>query len=474
MKNTYSIFTAIIILVISLLSVNPLTTLAESTDLTQSASNSETKITAALINGQTNGQFDVTELNYQQVSNLIKEILNDHPEILYLKSWRTSSNGTIEFNYSVPLSTVLANQKALQQEVDSVLSTIIKPGFTDFDKVKAIHDYLALHTAYDYDNLLKNTVPADSYSAYGSLLKGVAVCDGYTKAAQLMMNRLGIENDYVDGYGNGGLHSWNLVVLDGQHYFMDITWDDPVPNTPGYVRYKYFLVTSEELRKDHSWIEENWPIATSTKYQYFDDFFLMRETESLFIYSSESDSHKLYRIAKDGRGKMKISDLRAPYFALYGEWIYFSNYSASGRLYKMKQDGTEVSQLNSVHSTDLSIEGSTLSFVNYTTKKTETIHLEKTVTPIGKIVPTNKVWTITFNNKVDKQADFSQSIQVKSESGESIPVTYKVDATEKKVLVSPSTIGYKPKTNYILTIENVKGQNGQTQKKKETQQFHTQ
>ena len=33
---------------------------------------------------------------------------------------------------------------------------------------------------------------------------------------------------YALGYSMGGYHAWNVVLLDGEHYAMDVTWDDPV------------------------------------------------------------------------------------------------------------------------------------------------------------------------------------------------------------------------------------------------------
>ena len=45
-------------------------------------------------------------------------------------------------------------------------------------------------------------------------------------------------------------HIWNAVYLDGQWLHMDLTWDDPVTNTgENLLHHKYFLVTTEEMKK---------------------------------------------------------------------------------------------------------------------------------------------------------------------------------------------------------------------------------
>lgn len=447
---------------------------------TQSSPNSYQMIQSALLAGETEGQFDTTELAYLEVSQLILQVLQENPEIMYLHSWSAWSNGNMEFNYSIPTPLVQTNQQLLQAEINTVLASIIKPGFTDFDKVKAIHDYLALNTAYDYDNFLNDTVPADSYTAFGALINGIAVCDGYTKAAQILLDRLGIENHYVVGHSNGVLHSWNLVQLDGHFYFMDITWDDPVPNIPNYVDYSYFLIPADQLRNDHQWNEANWPTATSTTYSYFKELNSKIELDGYYYFSSNVDEDKLYKIAKDGTDKQQINDVRAPYFVISGDWIYFSNYSHGGYLFKMKTDGTALEELNTVHSTDLTIEGNMLSYLDNTTNQRNTLFLESVIdnpitpptTPIGIVVDSDKMWTVTFSHKIDWTSISDNTVVVTSADGIPVAVTFNLDSTETKLLIHAPQSGYTTNTNYVLTIENVMSQTGQVQKAKKVHLFY--
>lgn len=138
---------------------------------------------------------------------------------------------------------------------------------TPFLQEKAIHDYMILHTAYDYDRLYNGTIPMDSYYPEGLIVNGLAVCDGYRKTFQLFMDILGIECIGVTGKGNGGAHAWNQVKLDGEWYVVDVTWDDPVPDRPGEISYNYFNVTTEKINQNHV-AESNPPEANGTKYNY--------------------------------------------------------------------------------------------------------------------------------------------------------------------------------------------------------------
>ena len=62
------------------------------------------------------------------------------------------------------------------------------------------------------------------------------------------MEIAGIPCEYVSGYATGG-HAWNLVEIDGEWYHVDTTWDDPIPNREGYVRYDYFLKSDSYMRQ---------------------------------------------------------------------------------------------------------------------------------------------------------------------------------------------------------------------------------
>ena len=172
--------------------------------------------------------------------------------------------------------------------VSKIVDSVIDEKDNDYEKIRALHDYIVLNTRYDVENIPERTHPIEAYSAYGALINGVAVCDGYTRAFRYLLNEVGIENHYVSGVaGSGGGHAWNIVKLDGEWYHVDTTWNDPIPDRPRRVRYKYFLVSDETLRTydpGRTW-DEDIPEATSEKYREihstarFDD-----STELLFVF----------------------------------------------------------------------------------------------------------------------------------------------------------------------------------------------
>lgn len=124
---------------------------------------------------------------------------------------------------------------------------------TDSQKINAVHDWMVRNIAYDYDNYLADTIPHHSYYQEGAILYGTAVCGGYAKTFCSFMDVLGIECEYVSGQGNGGRHAWNRVLLNGRWLYIDVTWDDPVPdrgpNAP--IRYTYYLVEDPTFGRTH-------------------------------------------------------------------------------------------------------------------------------------------------------------------------------------------------------------------------------
>ena len=126
---------------------------------------------------------------------------------------------------------------------------------SDVQKITVIHDYIIENCEYSASKTNNNI-----YNAFGVLHDGMAVCEGYSKALKLLLDRIHIESIVACGTGTNSTgqvesHAWNYVFLDGMWYAIDSTWDDPIVLGIGAASYanthKYFLVGSEMLFKDH-------------------------------------------------------------------------------------------------------------------------------------------------------------------------------------------------------------------------------
>ena len=169
------------------------------------------------------------------------------------------NKGNLGLKNNIDLSQInYTNEKI--KETDEVIkkfvNNYIKNDMSDFEKEMIIIQYLVENNVYDYQNYLDNTIPTDSYTSYGALVKNTSVCAGYADAFYEMCKAVNIESEIVRGIGNGGSHAWNRVKLDNEWYNVDVTWEDPVPTNNygfGNLRNKYINLTDEELKRDHTW-----------------------------------------------------------------------------------------------------------------------------------------------------------------------------------------------------------------------------
>lgn len=292
----------------------------------------------SLSNIDSSAKFNPENISYRDVGDIVNRVVKENPEIFYYNGVTVVSDGTIIFKYNDSKKNIIQKKNKINTAVKKVINTAIKKKMSDFEKVKALHDYLVLNVEYDDKNYLNNTVSDDSYQVYGALINKKSVCDGYSKTMQLLLKKVGIQSFYVTGTANGEDHSWNLVRLNGKYYYVDTTWDDPVPNKKGVVNYNYFLLTNKQLEKDHYWSQSTYPAATSEYYNYFHTMNNMIEKNGYYYYSN-TQNDILYKMKKNTKKISKVINDRAPYFAIIGQWIYYSNYSNGGYLYKVKLTG---------------------------------------------------------------------------------------------------------------------------------------
>lgn len=134
-----------------------------------------------------------------------------------------------------------------------------------YDRELYIHDYIVNCCTYGSCDL-------DS-TAYGCLINSQAVCTGYAYSAMLALNFAGIETVVIPGKATSDkkteLHLWNMVKLDGEEYFLDVTWDDPDFDKSVSPSHLYFNVTESYISKTHSDFDALSVHCTGTKYNYF-------------------------------------------------------------------------------------------------------------------------------------------------------------------------------------------------------------
>ena len=128
-----------------------------------------------------------------------------------------------------------------------------------FDRELKLHDTLLEKVTYDKSAVDSADTP-ESFTAYGALVEGKAVCQGYALAMKLLLCYAGIESSVFSGNVQGVAHAWNAVLLNNQWYFLDPTWNE----TETHIRYDYFNIATEALMQDHT-IDPVYPDESSTE-----------------------------------------------------------------------------------------------------------------------------------------------------------------------------------------------------------------
>lgn len=223
----------------------------------------------------------------QKVFKLIERCLRENPELLYYSGCIYFSDGTVKLQYSKDSITGIRHQNALKQRIKEIVTKVVAPGMTEYEKELALHDYLIENCKYDRRSYENKEIPQESFNAYGALCLGTAVCEGYAEAMKLLLNRAGVECHIVTGVSKGERHAWNIVKIDGETYHLDATYNDPVMlDGRDIIRYHYFNLSDEEIETDHEWDETLYPSCNSTRYNYY-------VYNSLII----SDTHEFIRRA---------------------------------------------------------------------------------------------------------------------------------------------------------------------------------
>ena len=142
---------------------------------------------------------------------------------------------------------------------------------TDYDKARAIHEYVADTIYYDLD-YAKHNRPSTFVTAEEVFDKSIAVCEGYTNLTVALLRSVGIPAAFVEGYALGigntahnwdnadltsSNHAWIEAWVDGKWIIMDPTWDSKNTYENGEKIhlvtdfYRYFDVTPEMFSATH-------------------------------------------------------------------------------------------------------------------------------------------------------------------------------------------------------------------------------
>ena len=240
--------------------------------------------------------------SYEEVYDFYIDLFYANPQCFYLTSTCQvrSVNGvpTQLFPEFYLSATQIPFAKARYESALAALLSWVPDNATTANKVKAVHDWLVRNCAYNREaaSLGPYEYGYAPWTAYGALVNHAPVCEGYSFAFIAAMNELGIESSYVSGNG----HGWNRVLIDGQWYNVDVTYDDPIVNGSDEGFYcmpstDYFLKSDKYFAAQGHESAETWTngakAATSTKYDSYSSWPTYSGPQASGDGGASSDAH---------------------------------------------------------------------------------------------------------------------------------------------------------------------------------------
>lgn len=258
-------------------------------------------------------------LKIEDIRPVIEMFLADHPGYFWFPgsfSYSHYSDIVASIKPQYTMAGVTATKTQIEQAkdiyeakldavIDEMETKLTNP--TDYQKALWLHDKVAEIVTYEYG--------PNHQTAYGALVEEKAVCAGYAELYQALLLEAGIPAWSVKGVSINPVtqevqnHEWNLLWIDGNCVYADVTWDDQMDE----IFHIYFARDITGMNPEHALnnnysdkIPECVP-GKCDKYTYYD------KVENKHILTEEVTAEMLADImAEQIEGKSFVTMLYAP------------------------------------------------------------------------------------------------------------------------------------------------------------------
>ena len=188
----------------------------------------------------------------------VEMIISDHPDYFwflggYSYGYSSTTGNILRMSPKYTLSgkiiteeEMLSARTVFHNKIKEILAQMhSEVGDSDYERALWIHDKVCELVEYEFGN--------NHQTAYGALVEGEAVCAGYARLYQYLLNCAGIDawsvngksvvqktNEYIS-------HMWTIMWLDGHCLYSDVTWDDQSDEK----YHMYFALSYDQISVDH-------------------------------------------------------------------------------------------------------------------------------------------------------------------------------------------------------------------------------
>lgn len=208
------------------------------------------------------------DFDYPQMESTLVAVFDDHPEIFWMDYIFEMENDEKTGTTALTLFSLFSSDEVLRMmgEIDDALQAFyadVPDGLSEYEREVYVYKNIIDHCEYD-DNIEENDLyeseHPELYTLYGALVNHKAVCEGYSYAFDYLSSQLGVdtvcicgtaENTDTQGNTTDELHQWNAVMLDGEWYMADITWDDADQDEDIRDVFIYLNIPQSVMERDH-------------------------------------------------------------------------------------------------------------------------------------------------------------------------------------------------------------------------------
>ncbi|MBP5330727.1 MAG: hypothetical protein J6Y89_02630 [Lachnospiraceae bacterium] len=210
--------------------------------------------------------------NADDISYALTGYLMDNPQNYYLINYYSYRYKT-DWSY-VKITWELddyyysyKNRQEADRDIENIGSVWVEELQDIIENNKEDGEYLAAVRAHDLiiDRINYTYIPGTTdpqtakwaHSIAGVFTGQGAVCDGYARTYQYLLNKCGIENVYIVGVTQKNDpkagHAWNAVKFGEEWCLIDVTWDDCGKESTGSndMYYSFFAIPQNEFKKMH-------------------------------------------------------------------------------------------------------------------------------------------------------------------------------------------------------------------------------
>lgn len=231
---------------------------------------------AALMNMQDSVRLSTKDPD--EVQACYEAICADYGEIFWVESCATRVVSVFGYpmslyfdvNYAYTPQQVQDYRAQMQPKINEYLVALADCD-SDYERTEFLYKKLIDEVGYDLE-------AENNQNILSVFLGGRTVCQGYACAVQYLLQQAGIRCAIVTGTARGEAHAWNLVRLDGEYYYLDVTWGNASyrasaqPEEAAFegINYAYLNLTSEELFRTHQpTVTYELPVCESIADSYF-------------------------------------------------------------------------------------------------------------------------------------------------------------------------------------------------------------